>query len=180
VDDINLEKIKLMATDVDGTLTDGGMYYNSDGTTFKRFSVRDGLAVRLLKEAGITVAFISSDNSPVIVRRASDLGVEHCHTGIVDKVETLGAICGSTGLELENAAYMGDDLQDYAVMQQVGFSIAVGDAHPLIKSMAHHVCAREGGDGAFREAAEHIMQQQGHDILTIWAEYLGERSRRKG
>lgn len=162
------ETVKLVATDVDGTLTDGGMYYMTSGESFKRFHVQDGLAVALLKAVGIEVAFISSDDSLVLSKRAERLGVSHCYAGVKDKVAVAQSICDQLDLEWDNWAYLGDDLQDYHLMQRVGLGAAVGDAHPLIKQIAQYQCQRSGGQGAFRELAEWLIGQQGYDIKTVW------------
>lgn len=174
---MNLEQIKLVATDVDGTLTDGGMYYTTSGETFKRFYVRDGLGVNLLQAAGIDVSLISSDDSPVISNRAQRLGITHCFSGIRDKIGAVESLCQTTGLAFENVAFFGDDLQDYAVMQRVGFAAAVGDAHPLVKGIASYVCRCDGGQGAFRELAEYIIEQKGLQVQDIWEQMLQDEAK---
>ena len=158
----------MVVTDVDGTLTDGGMYHSSSGETFKRFHVRDGLGVRLLREAGLEVAWISSDTSPVIEHRAKRLGVAHCHTGVSDKVAVLRALCEQLHTSVDKVAFLGDDLQDLSVLRLVGFPAAVGDAHELVKKASRYQCAADGGYGAFRELAEHLLHVKGEDLADVW------------
>jgi 3-deoxy-D-manno-octulosonate 8-phosphate phosphatase (KDO 8-P phosphatase) len=166
--------IRLLAADVDGTLTDGGMYYFPSGEIVKRFNVRDGLAVKLLRAVGIQVAFISSDDSPLVAARAKRLGLDHYYAGTTDKVHAAEEICAATGFSLANIAYLGDDLQDYELMREVGIAAAVGDAHPVIKNCADHICQAPGGGGAFRELAEWLIEGQGHEIEDVWRVFLDE------
>jgi len=144
------------------------MFYSSSSEIFKRFSVRDGLAVKLLRAVGIEVAFISSDDSPLVVDRARRLGISHCYTGTTDKVGAAEELCTPASLSLSNMAYLGDDLQDYDLMQRVGVAVAVGDAHHLIKQSAHYICQSPGGKGAFRELAEWLIVQQGYALEEVW------------
>ena len=160
--------VQMVVTDVDGTLTDGGMYYSSSGDTFKRFHVRDGLGVRLLAKAGIEVVWISSDSSQVIAHRAERLDLAHCHTGVTDKVEVLRALCERLSTTLDRVAFLGDDLQDLSVLEMVGYPAAVGDAHELIKRAAVYQCSKNGGYGAFRELAEHLLSEKGEDLADVW------------
>lgn len=166
--DVNPRTIKLVVSDVDGTLTDGRMIYSPTGEVSKSFNVRDGLGVKLLQAVGIAVAFVSSDDSPVATARAERLGVENCRIGERDKVAVVEALCANAGHVLENVAFIGDDLQDLAVMQAVGCGVAVADAHPLVTAIAGHVTKTRGGMGAFREFADWLIEQQGHDMEEVW------------
>ena len=165
--------IEILATDVDGTLTDGGMYYSSAGETFKRFSVRDGLAVKLVQALGIEVAFISSDNSQLVAMRAERLGVAYCCLATSDKVGAAREICGRVGCNLSKMAYLGDDLQDLDLMRTVGIAAAVGDAHPTIVKTADYNCQSPGGQGAFRELAEWLISERGCDLEEVWRASAG-------
>jgi 3-deoxy-D-manno-octulosonate 8-phosphate phosphatase (KDO 8-P phosphatase) len=160
--------IRVVATDIDGTLTDGGMFHTDSGETFKRFNVRDGLAVKLLQTAGFHVVWISSDASSVITSRAERLGVAHCYTGVSDKATVMQKVCEEVGEPVERAAFLGDDLQDLAVMRLVGYPAAVADAHDEVKKAAVFECASSGGQGAFRELAEHLIRARGDDLLDVW------------
>ena len=162
------DKIAILATDVDGTLTDGGMFCSSSGETMKRFHVRDGLGVRLLQAIDIQVAFISSDSSPVIANRARHLGVDYCFSGVKDKVGALRSLCDEIGVGFSQSAFLGDDLQDLEVMQCVGLAAAVGDAHPAIKQACNYLCESHGGFGAFREFAEVLIGKCGLSVLDAF------------
>lgn len=163
-----LSDINLVVTDIDGTLTDGGMYYGASGETFKRFHVQDGLGVKLLQTIGIPVAIISADRSATTTNRAKKLDIEHCYVGVGDKVAVLESICERLGQKPNQVAYLGDDLQDFDVMKRVGYPVAVGNAHPLIKTIASYVCQASGGEGAFRELAERLITQKGHQLIDVW------------
>jgi 3-deoxy-D-manno-octulosonate 8-phosphate phosphatase (KDO 8-P phosphatase) len=162
-------QVRLLATDIDGTLTDGGMYYSSTGETFKRFYVRDGLGVQLLQAVGIEVAFISSDSSPMLEKRAQRLGVKYCFSGVRDKVSVMQSLCIQANVDPGQVAFLGDDLQDLYVMKFVGLPVAVGDAHPLIKQISAHICAKPGGFGAFRELAEALIVGCGISVQDAYA-----------
>ena len=160
--------IKMVVSDVDGTLTDGRMSYTPSGEVSKSFCVRDGLGVTLLKTVGVLVALVSSDDSPIATARARRLGIDSCLIGVRDKVDAVERLCRAAAIELENVAFLGDDLQDYAVMQAVGLGVAVADAHPMIAAIADHVTQKPGGMGAFREFADWLIAQQDHDMEDVW------------
>jgi len=160
--------VRVVATDIDGTLTDGGMYYTDSGSTFKRFHVRDGLAVKLLQAAGFEVVWISSDSSPVIRKRAERLGVDRCYVSVTDKTSVMMKVCEELGESAERVAFLGDDLQDLTVMKFVGYPAAVADAHEEVRRIAEYECVTPGGKGAFREFAEHLIQARGEDLLDVW------------
>ena len=153
--------IKWFATDIDGVLTDGGMYYTSSGETIKKFHVQDGVAVELLRKCHIEVAFITSDDSPIIQQRAKRLKITEVFSAVGDKVDAARELCSRHGITFENLAYIGDDLPDLELLKRVGLAFAVGDAHPLLYPVAHYVCQKHGGDGAFREAAEWLITTRG-------------------
>jgi 3-deoxy-D-manno-octulosonate 8-phosphate phosphatase (KDO 8-P phosphatase) len=153
--------IKLFGMDVDGVLTDGGIYYGEPAMELKRFNVQDGMGVTLLKMAGIVPFIITSRESAAVRRRADELGIEDVHQGIKDKMTCLKAILRKYGVGLDETAYVGDDLSDMCVMLKVGFPIAVANARGEIKHIARHVTAASGGRGAVREACEYILKQAG-------------------
>jgi YrbI family 3-deoxy-D-manno-octulosonate 8-phosphate phosphatase len=171
--------VQILATDVDGTLTDGGMYYSPSGEISKRFYVRDGLGGQLLQAIGIQVAFISSDSSSVIEGRAKRLGIDYCFSGVKNKVEIIQRLCAQNDIDLAQVAFLGDDLQDLAVMQCVGLAGAVGDAHPLILEAADYICEKAGGFGAFREFAEILLLKHGVSIQDAFERYQGLKSQNK-
>lgn len=165
-DDIRerLLRLRLLAMDVDGTLTDGGMYYTSEGSAMKRFFAHDGMGITLLQRAGIEVAFISSEQSDITHRRGLKLGVKHIilgsrskHTALTELADTLGIPLGSTG-------FIGDDVNDITVCrllnQHNGFTSAPANAVEQMKNIVSYVCRQNGGYGAVRELADLILHTQ--------------------
>lgn len=159
----NLEKkaahIKLLLTDCDGVLTDAGVYYSEHGEEMKRFSMRDGMGVeRLRKLAKVEVGIITGENSLPVARRASKLQITELHLGCKNKLSTLRHIADSYQLGLAEIAFIGDDMNDEAVLQLVGLSACPADAMQEIKDIADYRCRNYGGHGAFREFAEFIIK----------------------
>jgi 3-deoxy-D-manno-octulosonate 8-phosphate phosphatase (KDO 8-P phosphatase) len=152
--------IRTVVSDVDGTLTDGGMYYSVEGNAMKRFSAHDGMGVTLLMDAGIEVVFLSSECTPIISSRAEKLGVKNVYQGIHDKVHTLRQVVQQFGILYSEIAYIGDDVNDIHALQLCGLSVCPADAVPEVRAVAHYVCSKEGGHGAFRELATHILTAQ--------------------
>ncbi len=152
-------QIKLLLTDCDGVLTDAGVYYSAQGEEMKRFSMRDGMGVeRLRKLANVEVGIITGENSLPVARRASKLQITELHLGCKDKVRTLLTIAERNHLSLHQIAFIGDDMNDEAVLQMVGLSACPADAMAEIKSLADYTCQNYGGHGAFREFAELIIK----------------------
>jgi len=152
------EKIKVILTDVDGVLTDTGIYYGQDGEALKRFSIRDGMGVeRLRKYAGIETIIITGENSGTVKSRAEKLKITEFYLGVQKKEDVLEIIKKKNGLEKENIAYIGDDANDYEIMKLVGFTATPADGMNFIKAIADYVCETKAGYGAFREFAELIL-----------------------
>lgn len=152
--------IRLMLTDNDGVLTDTGVYYSATGEAFKRFSIRDGMAVRLLREADIDTAIITGETSQSVRRRAEKVRARFIYLGIEDKLLHLNNILASTRLGLHQLAYIGDDVNDLGIIGaigQQGLTAAPRDAMPAVGAAVHYRCALEGGRGAFREFADWIL-----------------------
>lgn len=154
-------RVRLVVSDVDGVLTDGTIGIDGTGVEFQQFSVLDGLGVQLLLRSGITVAFLSSRASEPARCRGEKLGVQYCLTGVRDKKPRLLELTREVGVSLEEVSYLGDDLVDIACLQAVGFPVAVANARDEVKDVAKMVTAAEGGRGAFRETAEHILRARG-------------------
>ena len=153
------KRIKLVLTDVDGVLTDNGVYYGEQGEVMKRFSIRDGMGVeRLRKECGIDTGIVTGELSPSVARRAEKLTITQLHLGIKDKLRRLNEIMTREGLSWEEIAFIGDDVNDLEVLQRVGLSACPGDAMPEVCAIVHYRCRERGGYGAFREFAEWIIQ----------------------
>ena len=145
--------------DVDGVLTDGGMYYSENGEVMKKFNTRDGMGIELLRKNGIIPAIITQEESKVVLKRAEKLKVEEVYIGIKDKLQVIGDLMVKYKLSLDEVAYIGDDINDLAVLKKVGLSFAPSDAIPEVKEVVHHALSRRGGEGAVREAIDFILGQ---------------------
>jgi 3-deoxy-D-manno-octulosonate 8-phosphate phosphatase (KDO 8-P phosphatase) len=156
-----VEQVKILVLDVDGVMTDGRLIYHDDGTESKAFDVRDGHGIKMLKQAGIETALISGRRSPLVEKRAADLGITEVAQGVRDKVPILEKILAKKRLEFEAAAFVGDDVVDLTVMKRVGFAVVVADASEHLFDTAHYVTLAPGGRGAVREVAELILGVQG-------------------
>lgn len=163
--------IRLIAFDIDGVMTDGGLTYNDAGVEAKTFNVQDGLGIKFAQRAGIEVAIVTGRTSGVVAARARDLGVEHLFQGVADKGEVLQQLLARLGLEAKEAAFMGDDLIDLPAMRRVGFAIAPANARPVVKENAHYTTVAAGGHGAVREVIEFILESQ-DKFAPILASYL--------
>ena len=153
-------RVRLIAMDVDGVLTDAGMYYGENGEELKKFNTRDGMGIALAREAGLTIAMLTRESTPIVTRRAAKMKVEEVHVGILDKLTCMREILERHGLTLEQVAYIGDDANDYELLCHVGLAVAVRDATRLPKSVAHYVTEAKGGEGAVRELCELILEAQ--------------------
>jgi 3-deoxy-D-manno-octulosonate 8-phosphate phosphatase (KDO 8-P phosphatase) len=154
-------RVRLVLSDCDGVLTDGGVYYSDRGEEMKRFSIRDGMGVERLGNAGIASGVMSGERSPSILRRAEKLGRgAHVLLGIKDKRRELGRLLERTGLALDEVAYIGDDMNDLETLLlvgAVGLTAAPADALPAVLDAVHHRAEAKGGHGAFRDFAEWIL-----------------------
>lgn len=153
--------IRLLILDVDGTLTDGGLYCGPQGEVFKRFSVRDGHGIMLARRAGLETAFLTARTSQIVEARARELGIALVFQGRKDKLQGLSEVLSAAGLEALSAAYMGDDLIDLSAMVRCGLSGCPADACPEVRGRAHFVAGSPGGSGAVREFIEMILKAQG-------------------
>lgn len=149
--------IKLFALDVDGTLTDGGVYMDGNGNEFKRFDIQDGYGLVMLQRLGIKVAFISGRFSKATQQRADDLKIAVCINGTSDKLKDLQDLSNELCITAEEIAYAGDDIPDIECMKWAGFGMAVANARDEVKAAACFVSLSCGGHGAVRELAEHII-----------------------
>ena len=156
-----LKSIQLLVLDVDGVLTDGGLWFDAEGQLSKRFDVRDGLGIRLLQQEGLHLAFLSGGQGGATEVRARQLGIDHCLVGIKDKPAALTALQEQLGVSVEQTAFAGDDLNDLAVRPVVGLLFAPADACRPIRKSADAVLRHRGGHGAVRELSERILQGRG-------------------
>ena len=152
-----LQRVRALVLDVDGVLTDGGMYYGPAGEGLKRFNVKDGLGLRLIGEAGLEIALISGENSEILKRRAEKLKIANVFVGVEDKLATLKEFLAPRQIGLDEVAYVGDDLNDLGVLGAVGLPIAVSDAVAPVRKAAKWTTTRRGGDGAVREVCDLLL-----------------------
>jgi 3-deoxy-D-manno-octulosonate 8-phosphate phosphatase (KDO 8-P phosphatase) len=153
-------RVRLVVTDSDGVLTDAGVYYSERGEELKRFSIRDGMGVERLRNAGIDTAIVTGERSGSVARRGEKLGLRHVLLGVADKRAELQRLLGATGLAPAELAYIGDDVNDLGAIQLVGAAGLTGapaDAVPAVRDAVAYVCRADGGRGAFREFAEWIL-----------------------
>ena len=155
-----LKKIKLVITDVDGVLTDGGMYYSKDGEFLKKFNTRDAMGMELLLDLGIKTIMLTRENSKIVKARAKKIKVSELYSGVLNKKTLLKKILKKYNVKLDQVAYIGDDLNDLEIMKSVGFSVTPSNGIDQIKKISNYVCKLNGGDGAFRELADIIISSQ--------------------
>jgi 3-deoxy-D-manno-octulosonate 8-phosphate phosphatase (KDO 8-P phosphatase) len=156
-----LRSLRLLVLDVDGVLTDGGLWTTETGEVIKRFDVRDGLGIRLLQQAGLEVAWLSGGKSGATEQRARYLGIRHVLTGVGDKPAALADLQSRLGVAAAESAFVGDDLNDLAVRPAVGLLLCPADAVAPLRRRADWVLDRKGGHGAVRRLAEEILQARG-------------------
>jgi 3-deoxy-D-manno-octulosonate 8-phosphate phosphatase (KDO 8-P phosphatase) len=163
--------VRLMAFDVDGVMTAGGLYLSDSGEEFKRFNSLDGHGVKMLRASGVEVAIITGRTSRCVELRAQNLGIPHVYQGVERKLDAMVDLLNKLKLSRDAAAYMGDDVVDLCVMRQVGLSVCVPESPRLVRENSSYVTKRGGGHGAVREACELIMSAQG-TLDTQLAQYL--------
>ncbi|MBU2642866.1 MAG: HAD-IIIA family hydrolase [Gammaproteobacteria bacterium] len=155
------QKIKLIAFDVDGVMTDGTLFLADDGQEYKGFNSLDGHGLKMLKSSGVELAIITGRSSRLVAQRAQNLGIEIVHQGAHDKLVVYQAMCRELNIACDATAYMGDDVVDLPVMRRTGLAISVPAAPELVKAHSHFITARAAGHGAVREACEFLMRAQG-------------------
>lgn len=170
------DRIKVVAFDVDGVLTDGTLFYGTDGDCLKGFYARDGMGISLLHAAGIRTAVITGRMSPMVARRVEDLHISYVYQGIARKADVLPDLCVRADTALDEIAYMGDDVNDLPVLKRVGLGAAPADACAEAKEAAHLVTVAAGGHGALREFCEYILKarRQWDAVLQQYESGTGE------
>ena len=151
------KNVKLVITDVDGVLTDGGMYFSEKGELLKKFNARDGMGVELLHKASIKTIFLTGEDSKIVKIRAKKVKADDCHINIKQKEKIFSGICKKFNVKPSNVAYIGDDINDLKIMSCVGLTACPSDAQKQIKLISDLKCEKEGGKGAFREFANVIL-----------------------
>ena len=160
-------RVRLLAFDVDGTLTDGRLWFDAEGRDSKAFHAQDGLGMRIVEDSGIPVAWITARDSQSARMRARDLRISHVFTGIHDKLACLRDLCASLGLAPAQVAYMGDDLNDLCLFGEVGLAVSPANGHALVRERAHWTTAARGGEGAARELCDLVLQSRGLDEAAL-------------
>lgn len=169
-----LENVEILVLDVDGTLTDGGIYIDNNGIETKKFSVKDGLGIKLAKQAGIEVIILTGRESICVKQRAMELGIKYVFQGVQDKVKFLKQFVIENNLNFQNIAYIGDDLNDLSTMQLVGFTACPGDAAKEIKDYVDYKLIQKGGCGAVREFIDLLLNETGKWREAVEKLYLKE------
>ena len=160
-------RIRMLVLDVDGVLTDGRLYFDSQGNETKAFCTRDGLGMRALQSQDTVLAFITGRQSEIVTRRAAQLGVEHVYQGRNDKLNAFNDLLSNTGMDEEQICYAGDDWIDIPVLDRVGLAVTVADADPVVKNRVHWVTSCGGGRGAVREICDLILAARGLDQKVL-------------
>ncbi len=181
------KKIKMVLMDVDGTLTDGKIYILPSGEEIKAYDTKDGAAIVVAQVLGIKVGIITGKSSQNVMERAKRLRIDDVYIGAIDKLPVLKEIMKKHSLSADEICYIGDDIGDYSVMKEVGFAIAVGDAHYKVKEIADYITEKNGGNGAVREAFDVIFETKGlyEKVLKIfediknWKEGLLDNFKKK-
>ncbi len=158
---IRAKSIRLIALDVDGVMTDGGLYLSDSGEEFKRFNSLDGHGLKMLKASGVELSIITGRTSRCVELRAHNLGITYLYQGVSDKLDAMQKLLAGLQMPPAAAAFMGDDVVDLPVMRHVGLALSVPDAPQVVRDRAHYVTRRNGGHGAVREVCELLMSAQG-------------------
>lgn len=156
-------KIKLFLSDVDGVLTDAGMYYTESGDEFKKFNTHDGMGFKLLQQAGIKTGMITSENTKIVERRAAKLKIDYLYQGklFADKLSAALEICAKENISIKEVAYIGDDINCISLLEAVGVAACPANAVEKVKKINGIIhLAKKGGDGAVREFAEMILNDE--------------------
>ena len=151
--------IKLVATDIDGVWTDAGMYYDNENNQLKKFNAHDGAAVLLLKTLGIPICIVTGEETEIVKKRAEKLKVEYLYQGCDNKCSTVESLCEQLGISVQEVAYIGDDFNDVKLLRKAGISACPANASEYIKKEAQWQLKKNGGDGAFREFVERILEE---------------------
>ena len=171
-----LKGIRLFATDVDGVLTDAGMYYSESGDEWKKFNTRDGMGIKLLQRAGLITAIVTQERTRLVARRAEKLAIPELHQGVLDKLSLIREMAARHGLSLSQVTYIGDDINDLESLQAVGFSASPADGMPEIRRAVDYVCRKNGGEGAVRELADMILVARGQ--VTSFKSHVSRSGKR--
>lgn len=151
------QKIKMFITDVDGVLTDGGMYYSEKGEILKKFNTRDGMGIEILVKNGIVPVILTKENSSIVLKRAEKLKIKETYIGVEDKFKKAEVLIKKYNLSFDEVVYVGDDINDIPLLKRVGFSCCPFDAVEEVKKAVNQVCKAKGGEGVVREVVDFIL-----------------------
>lgn len=168
--DVRAKAIRLVAFDIDGTLTDGRLVFDSEGRELKAFHSQDGMGIALLVRHGFEVAFVTARHSGIVEARGRELKIQHVYTGEKNKGGCIRDLSAKLGLKLSEVAFMGDDLPDLEIMRTVGLAAVPSDAHPCVKQIAHFESKKAGGRGGARELCDMLLESQGFASAIYAAE----------
>ena len=174
-----LRHIRLFATDVDGVLTDAGMYYSESGDEWKKFNTRDGMGIKLLQRAGLITAIVTQERTRLVARRAEKLAIPEVHQGVMDKLSVIRDMAARHGISLDQVAYIGDDVNDIEALKAVGLSASPADGLPQVVRVVRYVCQKKGGEGAVRELADMILEAQGPRLEWYVSKVESPRSKKR-
>lgn len=160
-------KIEYFFADVDGTLTDGTVFYSSTGELLKKFNLRDGTGYFLLRQTGIKTGIITTEESPIVAKRVEKLKIDEYIFGTGKKLESIKSFVRNNNISLDRIAFIGDEINDLRLLRECGLSFAVADADHRLIQMCDIVCNKKGGEGAFREAVERFLNLRGLDIDEV-------------
>ncbi|WP_194778208.1 KdsC family phosphatase [Pararhodonellum marinum] len=163
---------KLVLTDIDGVWTDAGMYYDQTGNEWKKFNTSDSAGVIFCRHLDIEVGIITGEDTAIVARRAKKLKIELVKQGVANKLELVASLCKDKGIGLKEVAYIGDDLGDMALLQAVGWSAAPANASSYVKELVQYITEKKGGEGAFREFVEWILDKEA-DFSKVIGEITG-------
>ena len=152
-----IKDVKILLTDVDCVLTDGGMYYDKSGDIMKKFHTRDGMGVTLLRKKGIPTIIVTKESTVMVRKWAKNMKIEKIYDGILNKAEILPEVCKFYELESNNVAYIGDDVNDLELLKSVGFSAVPNDSILEAREIADYICKTNGGNGVLREIADLLI-----------------------
>jgi 3-deoxy-D-manno-octulosonate 8-phosphate phosphatase (KDO 8-P phosphatase) len=159
---VRAARVRLMIFDVDGVLTDGSLHFGADGEVIKTFNVLDGHGIKLLQRSGVLTAIISARQSPIVLKRAADLGIAHVMQGVHDKGLAFEQLLRDTNVAKGDCGFVGDDVIDLPILSRVGFAASVPNGHAEVRSRVHYVTQASGGRGAARELCDFILHAQGN------------------
>lgn len=160
---------RLILTDIDGVWTDGGMYYDQQENEYKKFHTYDGAGVLFAHQLGIPVGIVTGENTQIVQRRAEKLKIDYLYQGVTNKVAIAESLLKKLGIGYEDLAYIGDDINDLALLKKAGFSACPSSAPPYIREEVDFVTHKSGGEGAFREFVESLLSERMQDVLFIYA-----------